>query len=155
MDSLKEFQNQRELLDSYLKESENSRKSNEIRRNHILNSFNSDTINEVIKFSDLKLLKVGERIEMNENISFEKTYQDNNKMVFLTYMLEGGYFGFHEHDCFEFCKILKGNLFEKTRGHQSFSTGDIIAYAPFEIHKPYATSDSTYEVTFYKNLVNE
>jgi len=130
----------------------NKQKELAIRKLEIVLGF-GNTENVMISFEDLSLFKIGERIEVNNSVTFEKTYQDENKLVFLTFMLEGGSFGIHTHDCFEFCKILKGNLFEKNRGLKVYSEGDIVIYAPNETHTPYATMNSTYEVTFYKNII--
>ena len=105
-----------------------------------------------ITFDELLLFEIGKRNEVNDGVFFEKTYQDDNKLVFLTYMLEGGGFGVHLHDCVEFCNILKGNLIERTRGYKKYKQGQTIVYAPNELHRPYATSESLYEVTFYKNI---
>ena len=111
-----------------------------------------DEIETIITFDDLLIFEIGKRNEVNDGVYFEKTYQDDNKLVFLTYMLEGGGFGVHLHDCVEFCKILKGNLIERTRGYKKYQQGQTIVYAPNELHRPYATSESLYEVTFYKNI---
>lgn len=133
-------------------EKDNEKKKQAIKKLDILFGFDSSN-NVTITFDELKLFKVGERAEINDSITFEKTYEDENKLVFLTFLLEGGAFGVHNHDCFEFCEILKGNLFEKTRGLTVYAEGDMICYAPREKHIPYATKNSTYEVTFIKKLV--
>lgn len=105
-----------------------------------------------ITFDELLIFEIGKRNEVNDGVFFEKTYQDENKLVFLTYMLEGGGFGVHLHDCVEFCKIIKGNLIERTRGYKKYEQGQLVIYAPNELHRPYATSESLYEVTFYKKI---
>lgn len=117
----------------------------------ILTGF-GDERETTITFDELVLFEIGKRNEVNDGVFFEKTYQDENKLVFLTYMLEGGGFGVHLHDCVEFCKILKGNLIERTRGYKKYEKGQTIVYAPDELHRPYATSESLYEVTFYKTI---
>ena len=67
-------------------------------------------------------------------------------------MLDGGTFGIHNHDCYEVVKVLKGNLFEKTRGLKTYTAGQEVIYAINETHIPYSTENSTYKVTFYKEL---
>ena len=49
-------------------------------------------------------------------------------------------------------RILKGNLLERERGYKTYNKGDVVIYASEEVHRPYATEDSLYEVIFYKNL---
>lgn len=105
-----------------------------------------------INFSDISLLEVGSRNEVSEGVYFEKTYDDGEKIILLTYMEKGGSFGVHSHDCVELVRILKGNLLERERGYKTYNKGDVIIYASDEIHRPYATEDSLYEVIFYKNL---
>lgn len=132
-------------------EEDNNKKKKALKKLDVLFGFESSS-NVQITFDELKLFKVGERAEINESITFEKTYEDENKLVFLTFLLKGGSFGVHNHDCFEFCHVLKGNLFEKTRGLSVYTVGDTVCYAPNEKHIPYATENSTYEVTFLKKL---
>ena len=105
-----------------------------------------------INFSDVSLLTIGSRNEVSEGVYFEKTYDDREKIILLTYMEKGGSFGVHSHDCVEVVRILKGNLLERERGYKTYNKGDVIIYAPDEVHRPYATEDSLYEVIFYKNL---
>lgn len=134
-------------------ENDNLLKNDAMRKLEVICGF-GDNQKTDISFRDLSLFRVGERVDVNDNVTFEKTYQDDNKMVFLTYMLDGGTFGIHSHDCYEFCEVLKGNLFEKTRGlAKVYGEGETIIYSPNEAHIPYATSDSTYKVTFLKNLI--
>lgn len=133
-------------------EEDNLLKNNAFRKIEVICGF-GDIQSTKISFDDLKLFKVGERVEVNEEITFKKTYQDKNKMEFLTYMLDGGTFGVHSHDCYEFCEILKGAFFEKTRGlTKVYGVGETIIYAPNEEHIPYATKDTTLRVTFLKHL---
>jgi hypothetical protein len=106
-----------------------------------------------INFDDLSLLEVGIRNEISEGVFFEKTYGDDDKIVLLTYMQKGGSFGVHSHDCVELVKILKGNLIERERGYKNYNKGEMVIYAPNEVHRPYATEDSLYEVFFYKDLL--
>ena len=54
-----------------------------------------------INFSDISLLEVGSRNEVSEGVYFEKTYDDGEKIILLTYMEKGGSFGVHSHDCVE------------------------------------------------------
>lgn len=146
--------NLKELRESVFKKTENDNqlKKDAFKKFEVVCGFDNE-VNTTITFGDLKLFKVGERIEVNENVTFEKTFESRNKMIFLTYMLNGGTFGVHNHNCYEICKVLKGSLFEKTRGlTKVYGVGESIIYTPNEKHIPYATDDSTYEVTFYKNL---
>lgn len=109
--------------------------------------------NVTITFEDLKIFKIGERIDVNDSVVFEKVSQTDNKMVFLTFMLDGGSFGVHSHDCYEFCKVLKGNLFDRKQNVlMVYSEGETVVYPPNQSHTPYATMNSTYEVTFIKNI---
>lgn len=117
----------------------------------VLNKRDSDTPT-MITYEELQTIKVGERISLNENIEFEKFYEDENKMSFYTYMFDGGSWGIHKHNCYERLKVLKGLCIEKQRGLIPISEGEEIIYAPNEVHAPYTRCDSTYEVTFYKVL---
>lgn len=118
----------------------------------ILNTFNLDDGTSLVSFDELKSLNLKEVYDVNESISFVMTSKTDNKLVFTTYMMEGGTFGLQHHDCIEICKVIEGNLFESDRGFKVYTKGDTIIYAAFEKHKPYATVDSVYEVTFYKKL---
>lgn len=153
MDKFIKFQEERSKLDCYLKRSEIDRDERKKKLEKIIDIFKDEEIKQTLQFDHFRFLKVGERVEINDEVSFEKTFEDKNRMVFLTYMMEGGSFGFHEHDCIEVTKILKGNLIEKTRGYRVYREDETIIYAPYEQHRPYATQDSTYEVTFLKELL--
>lgn len=106
----------------------------------------------VITYEELKLFKIGQRNEVNEGVYFEKIFEDSETMVFLTYMINGGSFGVHKHDCLESCKIVKGALIEKTRNYTVYGEGQKVYYSAFELHTPYATVETLLEVTFYKNM---
>ena len=105
-----------------------------------------------ITFSDLSLLKVGDRNEVAEGVYFEKTYDDGDKIVCFAYLEKGCSFGIHYHDCVESIKVLKGNLLERERGYKVYSEGEMLIYAVNEAHRPYATEDSLYEVILYRDL---
>jgi quercetin dioxygenase-like cupin family protein len=130
---------------------DNAKKKIALDKIHSILSFNNNKLVS-ISFDELKLFKIGERVSVNDEIDFEKTYEDDNKQVFLTYLEKGGAFGIHSHDCYEFCKVLKGNLIEKTRGLKSYGANEISIYAPNEKHTPYATENSVYEVIFLKEV---
>lgn len=117
----------------------------------IVNGF-GNTEETLITYSDLSLFKVGEKITVNDSVTFEKTYQDDNRITFLSHLLDGGSYGVHKHDCYEITKVLKGNLIERCYGMHVYKEGEQVVYSPYEKHKPYATQDSTYEVTFLKKL---
>lgn len=133
-----------------------------IKKQELLNIANSkidnimtgfgDENETVISFKELLMFKIGVRNELNDGVFFEKTYQDENKIIFMTYMLSGGGFGVHSHDCIEICKVQKGNLIERTRGYRVYEEGSTVIYAPQELHRPYSTKESLYEVTFYRKL---
>lgn len=106
----------------------------------------------MLDFETLMLFELDERMQVNDGVEFVKTYQDDEKMVFLTYMQDGGSFGIHSHDCYEKVEIIEGVLIETERGYKSYSKGESLVYAPYEKHKPYATRNSMYQVTFYKTL---
>lgn len=112
----------------------------------------SNSKNVLITYKDLSLFEIGQRIEVSEDVTFEKIYQDDNRMTFMTYIMDGGGYGVHSHDCYEITTVLKGNLIERNYGMKVYSEGDTVVYSPKEVHKPYATKDSTYEVTFCKHL---
>lgn len=112
----------------------------------------SNTEEVSIGFSDLLLFEKGSKHYVNEDIYFEKISQSKNSITFLTYATEGGSFGVHYHDCVERCKVVSGSLIEKTRGYKVYKEDEEIIYAPNERHIPYATTDSVWEVTFYKKL---
>ena len=129
------------------------RNSFEIKKTEdLLKSMNVDNGAALVTFEGLKSLEIGEIQDVNDNVSFVLTSKEDNKLVFITYMLDGGSFGLQEHDCFEVVKIFKGNLFETERGYKVYTEGDTVCYAPYEKHKPYSSADSVYEVTFYKKL---
>ena len=140
----------KEVFDKLL--SHNLEREKALKKLDIIFGFSNDE-EVTISFDELKLFNRREVIEVSKEVSFEKIYQSDSKITFLTYMKEGGSFGVHNHDCFEIVRIIKGNLFEKTRGLKTYGEGDIIAYSPKETHKPYATKNSIYEVTFYKDLI--
>lgn len=110
-----------------------------------------DSDKTMITFEQLKMFEIGVRNEVVDGVSFEKTFESESKIVFLTFMLDGGSFGVHSHDCLEECRVLKGNLVERTRGYKIYEEGETLFYAKDEIHRPYATKESLYEVIFYKN----
>ena len=105
-----------------------------------------------ISFDELRLFEYGKRNYVNDDIYFEKISETDDSMTFLTYANSGSTFGVHYHDCVERCKIVTGSLIEKTRGYKVYEQGQQIIYAPNERHIPYASVDSVWEVTFYKNL---
>lgn len=121
------------------------------------NSSIGDNFNEkgdsFISWKDLKGTKIGERHLVNDQVEFEKSFEDENKMVFLTYMIEGGSFGTHHHDCYEVCEVVKGCLIETARNYKVYNEGDEVFYGKGEIHKPYAPKDSIYKVTFFKRII--
>lgn len=118
----------------------------------VIEAFNSCKLYQEITFEDLSLFEIGQRVIVNEKVEFEKIYQDKNKITFLTYMIDGGSFGFHNHDCIEICKVIRGNLIEPERNYKTWSVGQEIIYSKNETHKPYATEESIYEVTFLKDF---
>lgn len=118
----------------------------------LLKSFDVDDGCNLITFESLKALIKGEVYEVNDSVSFVMKSKSENRLVFITYMLEGGSFGLQEHDCFEFCEIIDGNLFETERGYKVYVEGEVVSYSPNEKHKPYSTTNSIYEVTFIKEL---
>jgi len=139
----------RNRIDNFLKESQEARSA----RKERLKTYFAEDEETLITYEDLLTYEVGERIEVNEAVTFEKIYQDANRMTFLTHMLDGGGFGMHKHNCYEVTKILKGNLFERSKtGLRVYTEGEEIIYGKNELHKPYATMDSTYEVTFLRKL---
>ncbi len=117
----------------------------------ILDAFDNQS-ETVITYDELKLFKIGQRNEVNEGVYFEKTYEDSERMTFLTYMSDGGSFGVHKHDCLEACKVIKGAIIEKTRNYTTYKDGQTIYYSANELHTPYATIETLLEVTFYKNM---
>ena len=121
--------------------------------NEMLTGFGDSNLTS-INFEDLSLLKIGSRNEVSEGVYFEKSFEDKNKIIVITYMQKGGSFGVHLHDCVEVVNILKGNLVERERGYKVYGKGEMVIYAANEVHRPYATEDALYEVIFYKNLIN-
>jgi len=115
-------------------------------------AFDNSLDDQEISFQDLSLFVVGDRVVINEKVEFVKTSQCDNKMVFLTYLKEGGTFGFHKHNCIEICEVVEGILIEPERNYKCFTEGETIIYAKNEIHKPYATRKSIYKVTYVKKL---
>lgn len=150
-----ELQNEREKVKSKINASQKERAKKIVfvsqKIDDIVNGFGNKEISH-ITFQDLELFKIGERIEVNNEVTFEKIFEDKNRMTFLTHMLDGGSFGVHSHDCYEITKVLKGNLIERNYGMNVYLEGQEVVYSPNEIHRPYATMDSTYEVTFCKKL---
>ena len=150
-----ELKQYRQAVRDKIKESQKERAKNIVfvaqEIDDILNGF-GNAEETVISYYDLSLFKIGERVEVNEDVSFEKTYQDENRMTFITYMLDGGSFGIHKHDCYEIVRVLKGNLIERHPYLTSYKEGEEVIYSPNKVHKPYASMDSTYEVTFLKKL---
>ena len=115
----------------------------------IITSYNNES-NELVSFEALRLIKMNERERFNELVEVEKTYEDANKMIFLTYMQEGGSLGLHHHDCLEIVNIVKGELIEKERSYKVYKEGDQVCYGVYEKHRAYATRNSIYEVIFLK-----
>lgn len=118
----------------------------------ILNAFNSDKGSTLVTFKELYSLEIGKIYDVNNGVSFVMLSKSEKHLVFETYMQDGGEFGLQEHDCYEFCEVLKGNLIEKERGYKVYTEGDFISYSPNEKHKPYSTKDSIYRVVFIKNI---
>jgi len=118
----------------------------------IISGFDNDD-NIRITFEELELIKLEDLIIVNEDVSFKKTFQDSNIMKFITYVKKGGSFGYHSHDCFEITKVLSGNLIERSYGMRSYAKDEIVMYSPLELHKPYSTMDSVYEVLFLKQII--
>lgn len=119
----------------------------------LLKSLNVDNGSNIILFESLYALNVGEIYEVNEFVSFVMDIKSENRLVFTSYILDGGAYGLQEHDCYEFCKVVKGNLFETERGYKVYTEGETVSYSPNEKHKPYSTTDSIYEVTFIKKIL--
>ena len=151
-----ELQQQRELVREKIKLSQKERAKNltfvSQQIDEVVSGFSNNT-EILITFEDLRLFDIGERIAVNDSLNFEKIYQDENKMIFLTHILDGGSFGLHNHNCYEITKILKGNLIERNYGMKVYNEGEQVIYCPNENHRPYATMDSTYEVTFIKDII--
>ena len=118
----------------------------------IISTFNRDKGSTLITFEELHALTLHKVYDVNEGVSFVMFLKEDNRLVFDTYMQESGEFGLQNHDCYEFCEIIEGDLIEKERGYSVYSKGDIVSYSPFEKHKPYSTKDSVYRVTFIRNL---
>ncbi len=129
----------------------NNKIRNVLSKPEILDAFDNQE-ETVITYNELKLFKIGQRNEVNDGVYFEKTYEDSERMTFLTYMMDGGSFGVHKHNCLEACKIIKGALIEKTRNYTAYGEGQTIYYPANELHTPYATVETLLEVTFYKNM---
>lgn len=115
----------------------------------ILNHYDKNS-DDLITFESLGFFDVGKRVSVNERVDFEKTKESKTSMTFLTYMENGGSFGLHSHNCIEIVDIIKGDLIERERGYKVYSEGQQVIYAKNEKHRPYATKDSIYEVTFTK-----
>lgn len=118
---------------------------------NILNSFATDGGSIMITWSEMASLQMGEAYYVNDKVKFVKMYQDDNKMVFKTYMEAGGCFGLQEHDIDEEVYVDDGHLIEPERGNKIYEKGQTIIYAAFENHKPKAAVVSSYTVTFRKN----
>lgn len=117
----------------------------------IIDSWNGG-LNSIITFDELSTFEIGQRISLNNDIDIEPTFKNENRIVFITYMINGGEFGSHSHDCIERVKIIKGHLMDRKRGYNVYSQGQELFYAATEEHEPYATTDSVYIVTFYKDF---
>lgn len=151
MGKLEQFYKQRAELNTFLLEREKERLERKEKIEHLTDIYKQNEAEETITYEALKMLEISERVG-SESVEFEKVSEDDCRMVFLTFMMDGGSFGLHKHDCVEIVKVLKGSLIEKTRGYKVYNTGETVIYSAFEEHKPYATENSTYEVTFLKEL---
>lgn len=118
---------------------------------NVLDRFALDEGAVLIKWKELWKLEMGELFYVNEKVSFIKTYQDDEKIVFTTYMEAGGEFGLQEHDIRELVDIKKGHLIEQERGDKVYEKGQKVIYAPYENHKPKSFVKSVYSVTFEKS----
>ena len=119
----------------------------------IIQSLTSTHMPTPIMWSDLQSFPIGSNIIVNDKVTFIKMSENNNQIVFTTNMKAMSDFGVHLHpDSFEIIDVVKGNLIETKRGDKEYIEGDIIVYAPREIHHPMSSKESEYVVTFKKSI---
>jgi len=120
---------------------------------NILKNLNVPHMPTPILWSDLRSFPLGSNIVVNDKVTFIKISENDNQIVFTTTMKSMSDFGVHLHpDSFEIINIVKGNLIETKRGDREYVEGDIIVYAPKEIHHPMSSKESKYIVTFKKSI---
>jgi anti-sigma factor ChrR (cupin superfamily) len=110
----------------------------------------SDHGEHFIPLCDLANLIIGHKYEIQKGVYFTPILYSLKKWIFLTDVDADCFFGIHEHDAVELCKVLKGNLIDKVSGKE-YQAGEFARFEKGQKHKPGATVKSQYEVTFLIN----
>lgn len=114
----------------------------------VLGIFNGIITETMVSVDELRLFKIGEKVNLSVKVFFVKYYEDAHKMKFHTFLKPGGRYGVHEHDCKETTTIVKGHLIELLASNKVYEAGSVITYEPNVLHEPYCTEESQYDVTF-------
>ena len=114
----------------------------------VINSLVDDTNNLLVSIEKLKLFNLNEVVQLTEKVSFVKVLENEKEMHFVSYILEGGKYGIHKHDCEEITKVIKGHLIETQNGNSEYSQGEYVIHYPNTLHEHKANMDSEYYVVF-------
>jgi hypothetical protein len=106
-----------------------------------------------ISFEEASVYKLGEITEVADGVYFKTVIKTDTHIRFISYLMDGTGYYFHFHkNCFELTKVIKGMLFERTKSqYATVLEGESIMYAEGEVHSPYASKDSIWEVNLYKS----
>lgn len=97
--------------------------------------FACDEGDTLICVEDFGNLKLGERQYVNEGIYFIPIEYGVKEWVFYTHIDPGYYFGIHDHNVGELCKVISGILIDKITG-DTYSPGETAYWPAKEKHKP-------------------
>lgn len=69
--------------------------------------------NKILKFDDIALNPIGEKIYFNGIESTRISHPDPNKLLFHVYMPKNSMYERHYHDCREVITIIEGKIYDK------------------------------------------
>lgn len=97
--------------------------------------FRSDEGDTLINIQQFGNLTLGERFYVNKGIYFIPVEYGVSTWVFYTVIEPGYFFGFHEHNVPEVCKVIAGVLVNQKDGKE-YQPGQIASWDKFTLHKP-------------------
>lgn len=115
-------------------------------------TFNSDSGPTMVSWEQLASTEIGVEMHVNDKVYFIRQHSEPNELIFITYVEPGGTFGLQVHDCYEYCKVLKGHLKEMRRGGKIYLEGETAFYNINEVHRPGSEIKSVYQVTFTRDV---
>jgi hypothetical protein len=124
----------------------------------MIKHFKEDDGDGLITYQQLKNIGYDEKIDLENGVSFIRTFHPEKEVYFITNMnpnisnKKKAEFGKQWHDCLEYCEVIEGHLIDIIT-NKKYLKGEIVVYEPFVIHKPTSLISSKYGVEF-KNPVN-